>query len=385
MSGLVNGLVRPGVEDDIVGDVVEEMRGFPDWDMRAIPSEGSDFFDERTTSDPTYLHLGTELIPHTRFPDMFLLEYQTFSGQMAYQPCSKGIDIQGFFKALEPVERGGDNLFKIARSWSCIVQSIQGLPKDIRWVLATIYDFANEMMRPGTGEDALWAMRQWLIYWFDTAEKLFQKYDYPIFAPAVDWFSRPTAMTVDDDDDQAADLDLGDCTFFRQGSISSDGNRTVIHHRSVPTPIKFDAYRREANYLPGINAWMAGQPDWAGNFGQPFDPTPEGRILSRSEPMLPSWLRASARKSDRQEGGSNVFRFNPDATEFMPQMEQTTSSASTTSRSPSPMSEGSAGGYGTTSESDGLSGDERSLSSAEHLLFMIEAHGGDGEDVEMWG
>jgi len=45
-----------------------------------------------------------ELIPHTRFPDMYLLEYETFSGAMAYQPCSRGIDIQGFSRPSSPLK-----------------------------------------------------------------------------------------------------------------------------------------------------------------------------------------------------------------------------------------------------------------------------------------
>ncbi|KAG5984489.1 hypothetical protein E4U55_004613 [Claviceps digitariae] len=347
--------------------------------MGAPPLEVSDFFDEATTSDPTYRNLGTELIPHNRFPDMFLLKYQTFSGMMAYQPCSRGIDLQGFFEALGPIERGGDYLFKIARSWSCIVQSIQGLPKDIRWVLATIYDFTSEMMRPGTSEDTFWTMRQWLMYWFTTAEMLFQNYGYPIYTPAMDWFCRPTTVFVDDY--QFSEFDHDDYAFFHQGSISSDGNGTVVRHPSESTANKSAAYHRNNPYSPGINAWMAGQPDWARVFRQPLEPSPGGRILSQSAPLPQPRPWASTRKSDGQ-GESNVFRFNPEAVEFDPHIERTTSPASTTSRSPSRITEDTVEAYGTSSESDGLSRGQRSLSSTEHLLFMIEAH---GEDVEMLG
>ncbi|KAG6010451.1 hypothetical protein E4U21_006452 [Claviceps maximensis] len=310
---------------------------------------------------------------------MFLLEYQTFSGAMAYQPCSRGIDLHGFFKAFKPIERGGDDIFRIARSWSCIVQSIHGLPKDIRWILATIYDFASEMMRPGTSEDCLWAMRSWLMYWFDTAETLFEKYDYPIYAPVMNWFSRPETVSVDDDD-RGAELYPDDYASFLQGSTSSDGNVTIVHHRSEPIPNKSAAHRLYAPVSPAINAWMADQPDWMRDSRHPLGFAARGMTLSRSEPILPSRPWASSSESDRQDGGSGVFRWNPEAMEFHVHIHQP--SAFSTSTSTSRISEDFMGGHDTSSESDGLSRDERSISSTEHVQFMIEAH---GRDIEMTG
>ncbi|KAG5927029.1 hypothetical protein E4U42_002678 [Claviceps africana] len=280
---------------------------------------------------------------------------------MAYQPCSRDIDLRGFFRALEPIERGGDQIFKIARSWSCIVQSIQGLPKEIRWVLATIYNFCSEMMRPGTSEDSYWAMRRWLMYWFEAAETLFTKYDYPIYAPVMDWFSRPSTLSVDG-------FQLEDCTVVSQSSVSSDGNGTVLHHRSEPSLNKFATHRRHAPYPTGINAWMADQPDWAMTRRQPFEHVPRQRILSQSDPT--SQTRPSAYRRGR---GSNVFRWNPEATEFYPHMELTTSPVSTTTRSPSRISWDPISGSSTSSVSDGMSRLERGLYSAEDLQFMIEA------------
>ncbi|KAG6041325.1 hypothetical protein E4U41_004977 [Claviceps citrina] len=340
---------------------------------RAPRSEGSGVLDEIPTSDPTYQHLGTVLIPHTRFPDMFLLEYQTFSGAMAYQPCSKNIDLQGFFTALEPIEKGGDPLFKVARSWSCIIQSIPELPKEVRWVLATIYDFSNEMMRPGTGEDLLWAMRQWLMYWFDMAESLFKMYDYPIYAPTMDWFLRPAAVSVEDDEEVAID---------GPSSVSSDENRTVIHHEIESSPKKSGPLCRDGAASSGIAAWMSAQPDWATAFRQPFDPAPGGRVYSRLGTISQPRLAASARQCNRQEQFLGMFRLNPEAIEFDPNMNLTTSIESITSRSPSRTSVGSTGGWDTSSDVDGPSCSEGSLSSSQHLRIMIEAH---GEDVGLWG
>ncbi|KAG5915861.1 hypothetical protein E4U61_004184 [Claviceps capensis] len=294
---------------------------------------------------------------------MFLLEYQTFSGAMAFQPCARDVDLRGYFKAFDPIEIGGDPLFRIARSWSCIVQSFQGLPKEIRWVLATVYDFSNEMMRPDTSEEILWAMRRWLMYWFDMAERLFQKYNFPISAPDVDWFCRPTAVSVEDD--QAVEVG-SDSTLDCRDSFISDENRTVIHHRMESSPYTIAGHPQGAVFSSNISAWIAAQPDWATAFPQPLMPTPgDGIAISRyavSEPHL----SASAWNSDRQERNSGGFRLNPEATEFDPHMELRTSPGSRTSRSPSPMSEDSTVVRDMSSELDGICCSDRSPAASKH-------------------
>lgn len=343
---------------------------------RPLPSEGYNILSEIPKNDPTYRHLSSTLIPHTRFPDMYLLEYQTFSGAMAYQPCSMNIDLRGVFKALEPVEKGGDHLFTVARVWSCIVQSIQGLPKEIRWVLATVYNFANEMMRPGTSEDFFWTMRPWLMHWYDVAERLFEKYDLLIHAPTMDWFVRPTAVTVENFEGFEFESYV---TLGRTNSVSSDGNGTVIHHR----PTGSRRYDGQAAHVSSIAAWMAAQPEWATVLRQPpFDPTPGGRVRSHLEPMSRIWPTTLPMELGEQDSGG--FLLNPEATEFDPNMELAISLGSTTPRSPSRISMNSIEECESASESaselDGLSFSERSLTWDENLRFLIEAH---GEDVEM--
>ncbi|KAG6108663.1 hypothetical protein E4U31_007479 [Claviceps sp. LM219 group G6] len=368
---------------DEVADIVQEMRNLRQWqafpdesitaqssaldaeasDTEASDMEASDPLKEIPTSDPTYRHLSTNLIPHTRFRNMCLLEYQTFSGAMAFQPCALDVDLRGYFKAFDPIEIGGDPLFRIARSWSCMIQSFKGLPKEIRWVLATVYDFSNEMMRPDTSEETLWAMRQWLMYWFDMAERLFQKYNFPISAPDVDWFCRPTAVSVEDD--QAVEVG-SDTTLYCHDSFISDENRTVIHHRMESSPYPAAGYSQDAVPSSNISAWIAAQPDWATAFSQPLRPTPgDGIVIPRytvSEPHL----SASAWNSVGQERNSGGFRLNPEATEFDPHMELRTSPGSRTSRSPSPMSEDSIMVRDMSSELDGLCCSDRSPATSKH-------------------
>ncbi|KAF4459154.1 hypothetical protein FALBO_14100 [Fusarium albosuccineum] len=88
--------------------------------------------DEIPYNDVTYRSISTTLVPHRRSYDMFLLEFCTFSGALAYQPCGKDIDLLGVFKALHPIERNCDPVFKAARDWSCITQAMRDLPRDVR-------------------------------------------------------------------------------------------------------------------------------------------------------------------------------------------------------------------------------------------------------------
>ncbi|KAK2608457.1 hypothetical protein QQS21_003027 [Conoideocrella luteorostrata] len=294
-------------------------------------------FDEIPREDATYRYLSSDLIPHRRHPDMYLLEYQTFSGAMAYQPCSKDIDLRGIFEALQPVELGGDGLFRIARAWSCIIQSIHDLPKDVRWVLATIYNFSNDMMLPKTSKNTMWAMRPWLMHWFHVADLLFKTYDLPLSSPSCDWFLRPESVTVEYDTDTESESQTSFCYI---SSGSSDGNQTVIRHGpncSDPDINGIEGRAHTITTVPQIiSSWIAAQPDWADILhNQTFDPTPGGRVDSRTESASPP---NSISDQDIPVRDMNSFGLNPEATEFDPYINITTSAASVTSRSPSCLS-----------------------------------------------
>ncbi|OAQ67034.1 hypothetical protein VFPPC_08501 [Pochonia chlamydosporia 170] len=292
---------------------------------------------------------------------MKLLEFRTFAGSMAYQPCCKDIDLMGVFKALRPLEPGGDHLFKVARAWSCIVQSIDGLPKDLRWVLATIYNFSNDMMSSVLSEDTMWTMRPWLMYWYDVADALLELFNIPASAPIPDWFLRPSADTIEEVLMPEAEAEL---TLCRTNSLTSDGNQTVLHH-SVPSP---DSNRVDIAELvdsssyhqPGINAWIDAQPNWAIE-EQDFDPTPGGFISRKRNSQSPQ--RVSSPASD-----ISPFQLNPEAIEFDPNPYLSTSPASVSSKVSSNWSRASTPSISDTVtlyedevEEAGSSGDLRSL------------------------
>ncbi|RBA18678.1 hypothetical protein FPRO05_10326 [Fusarium proliferatum] len=137
----------PTATNDIRGRVVDmpDSNVFLDMpDHNAIPS-----------AHITYRRLSTILIEHPRIPTMFLLEFMTFDGLRAYQPCCENIDHLSILRPLRAIEYDGDPVFEAAREWSCIIQARHDLPKDIRWVLALIYNFSCTMLQPEQTEEYL--------------------------------------------------------------------------------------------------------------------------------------------------------------------------------------------------------------------------------------
>ncbi|ODA83331.1 hypothetical protein RJ55_01844 [Drechmeria coniospora] len=91
-----------------------------------------DIATEIPNEDDTYLSVGLTLIPHTRISKLFLLEYRTFQGAWAYQPCSGDRDIVALFARLRRLDGCADPVFQEAREWSCVTQAHEGLPKELR-------------------------------------------------------------------------------------------------------------------------------------------------------------------------------------------------------------------------------------------------------------
>jgi hypothetical protein len=123
-----------------------------------------DVFDEIPRSDITYRAIGNTLVPHSYLPSVSLFQFRTFRGSLAFQPCSKQIHHLKLFRALRPVEGVHDAVFEQAREWSCFVQAMDDLPRDVRWLLAMIYNFVSEMLRYENTEIYLWNMRNWLLH-----------------------------------------------------------------------------------------------------------------------------------------------------------------------------------------------------------------------------
>ncbi|PHH65205.1 hypothetical protein CDD81_3064 [Ophiocordyceps australis] len=245
--------------------------------------------------DCTYRHLSTTLVPHTRIPNVFLLEYLTFQGAFAYQPCCKDIDTSGLLSALLPLDQGGDPIFKQARAWSCILQALPRLPKELRWILATVYDFSSQMLQPDTKEDVLWKMRPWLMHWYNVADELFYYFDIPASSPPeIDWFLRPCRQDAASGSSQGvsrrssmADAKSPQPTLSEPQSSACE---TVVIRRDQDDG-SLPLWNTWAQGIHGhgqrdaraamVHSWLASQPSnmRLGQASGIFDPTPRGFVF----------------------------------------------------------------------------------------------------------
>lgn len=138
-------------------------------------------------NDVTYQWMGNHPTPHPRLPNMFLFQFVSFTGYIAYQPCSMNIDLMGIFDTFISREKDLDYIFKIGRVWSCVVQAHRNLPRDIRWVAATVYNLCMDMLKPDTKAEVSLSMRKWLVHWYNTADQLFRRHGIPATSPDMDW------------------------------------------------------------------------------------------------------------------------------------------------------------------------------------------------------
>ncbi|KAL4722278.1 hypothetical protein ACLX1H_010627 [Fusarium chlamydosporum] len=182
-------LIRDAEDDHVA--VLEEINAVREHNLGMQALQQPATFDNEDAEhlvpdqDETYRGLGNTLIPHARIPNMFLLRFTTFDGRKAYQPCFHDIELFTLHRLLSPVETT-DPVFSAARDWSCILQAVSGLPKEVRWVLTVIYNFACVMLRPELDEDTHWRMRPWLLHWYNVADRLFLKYGIFATAPNPD-------------------------------------------------------------------------------------------------------------------------------------------------------------------------------------------------------
>ncbi|GJN67567.1 hypothetical protein PLICBS_001594 [Purpureocillium lilacinum] len=281
-----------------------------DLDLSMPPCEVSnDVFNEIPRGDWTYRSLGTRLIPHKRFADTYLLEYRTFQGALAYQPCSRNIRSMGLFDSLQPLEPNGDQVFKEAREWSCVTQSIFALPRELRWVLATIYNFANEVLRLDSDENTAWQMRSWLVHWYTVADELFKFFGILAESPEVDWFSRPCATP------ETLPQQVHKSPTNRQsnGTDSSSARTIVRHFNSLRNAGNEQQYQVRHSNAALIHGWLSTQTRLPQLHDTAlFDPAPGGYASSWANlpPAAARWSRESS-----MAASSNL---NPAAPAFMP-------------------------------------------------------------------
>lgn len=285
--------------------------------LRPPERQSTSVFDEIPRNDITYRSMTDTLVPHPLVPDMFLFKYLTFAGATAYQPCATDIDHRRFFTALRPLEVEGNRDFKIARGWSCIIQSMHGLPKDVRWVLATVYNLSCQMLQPGVDKNELSDMKHWLMHWYDVVDRLFYKFRIYASAPLGDQFLRPTLVNQD----AALYTDTSSVyTRYFAGSSEASSTGTVIYGDPLAL-VRHGAHvsqEVESDATPVVHDWLQTQPETqAQNSYHFFDSTPRHaasrglrRSISDSGPLRPRPVASHFdSSSDQGASGRSINRW----------------------------------------------------------------------------
>ncbi|KAF4968577.1 hypothetical protein FSARC_4050 [Fusarium sarcochroum] len=250
--------------------------------------------DAIPVEDITYRKLTSTLIPHPRIPDMFLLRFLTFDNCVAYQPCSKDIDLLGVFNPLRIVEGNVDPIFRAARDWSCIIQALPGLPKD-----------------------------------YEVADNLFNRYDIFATAPDPDWFMRPlprlerpsksTDHVVGINKDlrehwgrRNAGEDVSQCSPISSLVLESEQDnaepRNVAASRNIIDRFFGQSRMIETNddgqlvlFDPAPGGWVSSQ--W-----QPLSPTSRKTALSQLNPLADEFVpSAYDERQDDDEDTEDLF------------------------------------------------------------------------------
>ncbi|KAM3497320.1 hypothetical protein MY10362_009326 [Beauveria mimosiformis] len=194
-----------------------------------FPQElNDDILEEVPWMDPTYNSIDEVLMESRSSSGIRLCRFRTFQGAVALQPCISLRRQLNLFDALEEWEAGGHRIYKDARLWACTIQAHRGLPMPCRWLAATIFNFASDMLRPDNTQDFMWTMRAWLLHWYDVAAELFSELNIDLSVPEIDWFQPPTRNGIT--------FLLGE-EVSHEDSRSSDG--TVVHHVLSPEAAEF--------------------------------------------------------------------------------------------------------------------------------------------------
>ncbi|KFA48623.1 hypothetical protein S40293_04556 [Stachybotrys chartarum IBT 40293] len=182
--------------------------------------------DEIPKDDITYTEMGSEPLPHPLRPGVGLFSYRTFAGGEAYQPCQSDIHAWGLSQALQVPDQVNDPAFVTARAWSCVIQAAPNLPREVRWVLATIYDFSSLVLRRGGSHQRLRPMRLWLRFWFIVVKRLFRHFGLNAACPYIDWIPRPSQGA-----NGTGDTNTGQMDGRRRRFPSESSSGTVIRHQ----------------------------------------------------------------------------------------------------------------------------------------------------------
>ncbi|KAJ3499269.1 hypothetical protein NLG97_g483 [Lecanicillium saksenae] len=182
-----------------------------------------DILREIPVLDPCYIAIDGRFIQAKSSKRVRLCRFKTFQGLPALQPCVETQEQMKMFEALKEWEAPGQGVYQQARAWACNIQAQPRLPTECRWLAATVYNFANEMLRPDNTPGYQEQMRAWLAHWYGVADILFSTLGLNLWTPEVDWFWHGNVHEVEPDTASARSSDY---------STGSEG--TVVHHVLSP-------------------------------------------------------------------------------------------------------------------------------------------------------
>lgn len=329
-------MVHQNASSPVVRDAVNQIHGVvaarglqlaEAVDILDAPGEGPPFEDEDSDADGiprndiTYQWMGNHPTPHSRLPNMSLFQFISFTGFVAYQPCSMNIDLMGIFDTFNSREQDLDYIFKIGRVWSCVIQAHENLPRDIRWVVATVYNLCMDLLKPNTKAEVSLSMRRWLIHWYNIADQLFRRHGIPARSPDMDWL-----LDVGQEHegyDNGRPLRRGSHRRHNRSQSTTSGTTVIRRHRS-----RAQSNQRIARSLH--------RPDeeveiWIDQVTHELAPEYQG---------IEAWVNQLVEQDQRSnmDYPQNLFRLNPLAAAFTPQS-STSGSSSGPSSLPDSMSQ----------------------------------------------
>ena len=186
-------------------------------------------------NDPTYTLLSAELVNHPHMIGVKLLPYANARGYPMHLPVGPDMKMRSLFNPLcrilhEESPGVADPVMLEARIWACTTQNNWFLPKDLRWVLAMVFEVSCRALRLGCAnnqgpmacprherdwqgasnaqrsswnhgygqdpkETERWAMRSLLHELYDVFTGLCDVYQVGhLHVPEVDWMSRGWGM-----------------------------------------------------------------------------------------------------------------------------------------------------------------------------------------------
>lgn len=241
------------VTRNAIARLQELVREVPETDAILPMVLPDDILDEMPIHDPTYTTIDGELTGSKSAPGIQLCQFRTFQGGLGLQPCFEDSGYGVMFDALLPLEVNKDDIFREARIWACMNQSKPNLPLPCRWLLATVYNFACDVLRFHKDEAHCFRMRAWLHHWYDVADRLAVRLNVELCVPEPDWFGRQHTFRKDDSASESL-REMTGTTLQGERYVehSSSSGETVV--RSAPETFDFRLNHIDSPTIPISNA-----------------------------------------------------------------------------------------------------------------------------------